>query len=42
MGMGISDVVKFLSQVIFSFLLFWVFQCVQMELKQKKNKIYLR
>ena len=42
MGKGISVVVNFLSQVICIFLLFWVFKCVQMELKQKKNKIYLR
>ena len=35
-------VVNSLSQVIFLFLLFLVWQCMLMKLKQKKNKNYLR
>ena len=34
-------VVNFLSQVIF-FFCFWLWQCLLMKLKQKKNKNYLR
>ena len=35
-------VVNFLPQVISVFLLFWVWYCMLMKVKQKKNKKYLR
>ena len=39
---GANVVVVFLPQVIFVFLLFWVWYYMLIKLKQKNNKNYLR